>query len=54
MTKSYDISDSERVPIIMNRLGCEGLHFVQTLMDDEQETCKSSTGLLNILSANMS
>ena len=33
-----------RVSIIMDWLGCEGLHFVQTLPDDKQEICKSSAG----------
>ena len=34
--KSYDICNSERVTIIMNWLGCEGLHLMQTLTDDWQ------------------
>ena len=37
MNKSYDICDSERVPIIMNCLGQEGLHFIQTLTGEEQD-----------------
>ena len=28
MTKSYDISDSERVPVVMNWLEYEGLYFL--------------------------
>ena len=51
MTKSYDISDNEGVPIIMNWLGCEGLHFIQTLANEELDTCKSSTDLFNIVNA---
>ena len=41
MTRSYDITDSKKVPLIMNWLGHEGIHFVQTLADEEQEICKS-------------
>ena len=40
MTRIHDISDSERVPVIMNWLGCEGLNFVKTLTDKEQEICR--------------
>ena len=49
MSKSYDITDSERVPIISKWLGFEGLHFMQTLTDEEWETCKSSADLFTIL-----
>ena len=48
MTKSYVIIDSERVSVITNWLGCEGIHFVQMLTNEEQETCKCSAGLFNI------
>ena len=40
MTKSYDIADSERVPIIIKWPGHKGIHFIQTVTDEEQETCK--------------
>ena len=30
------IQESERAPLILNWLGCEGLRFVQTLNDKEQ------------------
>ena len=49
ITKNYDIYNSERVPIIMNLLGHEGLHFVQTLTDDDHDICKGSAGLFSIL-----
>ena len=35
MTKCSDNNDNERVPIIMNWLGYEGLHFIPTLTDKE-------------------
>ena len=50
MTKSYDVSDSERVAIIMSWIGQGGFHFVQTLIDEEQEMCKCRAGLFSILS----
>ena len=49
MNKGYDISDGERIPIIMNWLGCEGLHFVQTLNYEEQETCDINACLFNVV-----
>ena len=33
----------------MNWLGCEGLRFVQTLNDEEEEKCKTSSGLFEVL-----
>ena len=48
IAKNYNIWKSERVPRIMNWLGCEGIHFVPTLVDDKQEICKSSAGLFSI------
>ena len=49
MTKSYDVSDSEGVPIIMSWIGQGGFHFLQTSIDEEQEMCKSRAGLFSIL-----
>ena len=41
-TKSFNICNSGRVPVIINWLGCEGIQFRQTLLGDEQEVCMSS------------
>ena len=49
MTYSHNISDSERVPVIMEWLGGEGLHIIQTLTDKEQWTCNNIANLFNIL-----
>ena len=35
--------------VIMNWLKCEGLHFVQTLIGEEQNLCKNSIGLVSVL-----
>ena len=48
MTKNYDISDNESLPTIMNWLGHEGLHFVQTLTD-VHKICKSNVSSFSIL-----
>ena len=41
---------SEKVSMIMNCLSCEGLSFVQTLTDNEQEMCRMSKSLFEVLS----
>ena len=45
MTKNYDIADVEKVTIIKNWLGSNGLYFPETQTTEEQEACNSSTGL---------
>ena len=47
---SYNIQENEEVTMIMKWLGLEGLRFVQTLNDREQEKCKTSSGLFEVLS----
>ena len=48
MTNRYNIQESERVLKILNWLGKERLQFVQTLNDEEQEKCRTSTGFLEV------
>ena len=48
MHKGYDMTNKERVPLIINWLGYEVIHFMQTLTDEEQERCKSSAGFYTI------
>ena len=48
MTISHDIGHSEW---IINWLGSKELHLMQTLTNGEQEACKSSVDLFNILNA---
>ena len=50
MMNSYNIGEDEKVPIIMNWLGCKGLNFVQPIADSEKEMCKISKGLFTVLS----
>ena len=47
--QNYNITDSEKVLVIMNWLGCKGLHFMQT--EEDQEICKSSASLSTIFNA---
>ena len=49
LMNNHNIEESEKVPIIMNWLGCAGLRVVHALTDSEQEKCKTSSGLFVIL-----
>ena len=46
LTKHYEVSDTEEVPIIKNWLGREGLQCIQLFMVTEQEAYRSVNGLL--------
>ena len=50
MTNNYKTQESERLQIIQNWLGSEGLRFMQTLKEEEQEKCGTSMGLFQVLS----
>ena len=39
LTKHYDLSNAEKVPIIKRRLGREGMKFIETLPAAEKELC---------------
>ena len=49
MTKTCDVANVEKVPIINNLLGREGLHFIETITIEEKETCKSNAWLFQML-----
>ena len=46
-TQAYDLNDSEKVSILKNWLGKEGLQFIQTLANIEKGACKSTIGLFS-------
>ena len=50
MTNSYNIQYNEKVPVILNWLGREGLQFLKSLNDEEQENFKKSMGFFEVLS----
>ena len=49
MTNSSHTQESERVLIILNWLGWEGLGFVQTLKKEKQDKYRTNTGLFEVL-----
>ena len=48
--KAYEITNEEKVPVINNWLGCEGLQCIKPFTHEEKEKCKTAKGLLLILS----
>ena len=50
LINSYIAQENEKVPIIIKWLGCEEAMFVQTFNNNEQEKCKTSSGLFEVLS----
>ena len=45
----YQIIDEERVLVIKNWLGQEGLLLMETFKLEEKEKCKTTKGLLSVL-----
>ena len=49
LTNNYNIQESKKVPIIMNRLDHDRLRFVQSLYNEEKEPNKTNLGLFKVL-----
>ena len=47
---SYNIQESEKVSIIINWPGCEGLKFIQTLNNTQQENYRTNACLFDVFS----
>ena len=41
-TKTYDLTDDEKVQVIKNWLGREGLQLANILTNEEKEICKTA------------
>ena len=49
-TKTYELTDEEKVPVTKNWLGMEGLQLIKTCTNEEKEKCKTAKGLFSIIS----
>ena len=49
-TRAHKINDEDRISVIKNWLGLEGLLLMETFMQEEKEKCKTTKGLFSILS----
>ena len=48
--QSYNVYNTEKLTIIKNLLGIQGLQFIKTLTQAEQELCNAMKGLSGTLS----
>ena len=51
-TKTYELTEEEKVPILKNWLGREGLQLIQTFTSSEKDACNTAEGLFSSLSKN--
>ena len=49
MLQNYNLGQAEKVSIIKNWLGREGLQLISTLTQEEQEACNNEQGLFDTL-----
>ena len=54
LTNEYEIKKAEKVPIVKNSLGREGLQFIQTLTNAKHKPCKIVEGPFEVLWGNSS
>ena len=48
---TYTAQEADKIAIIKNWLGRKGLHYIETLMENEKEACSTLEGLVNMLAA---
>ena len=46
---TYELTIEDKVPIIKNWLGREGLQLINTFTNSDKETCKTAEGLISLL-----
>ena len=49
MLQNYNLGQTDKVSIIKNWLGREGLQLIATFTQEEQETCNNEQGLFDTL-----
>ena len=49
-TRAYRINDEDRIPVINDWLGWEGLLLIEMFTQEEKEICKTMKGLFSMLS----
>ena len=48
----YDLNDEEKVPVIKNWLGREGLQFIQPFTNTNNKACKRAKRVFNVFKQN--
>ena len=51
MLSTYNAQEADKIAMVKNWLGRKGLHYIETLMENEKEVCSTLEGLVNTLAA---
>ena len=46
---TYNGQEADKIAMVKNRLGRKGLHYIETLTENEKEACGTLEGLFNML-----
>ena len=49
MLSTYNTNEADKIAKVKNWLGRKGLHYIETLMENEKEACSTLGGLVNML-----
>ena len=49
MLSTYNANEADKIAMVKNWLGRKGLHYIETLMENENEACSTLEGLVNTL-----
>ena len=49
MLSTYNANETDKIAMVKNWLGRKGLHYIETLMENETEACSTLEGLVNML-----
>ena len=47
----YNAQEADKITMVKNWLGRKGLHYIETLTENEKEACSTLEGLFNMLAA---
>ena len=48
---TYNLQETDKIAMVKNCLGRKGLHYIESLMEGEKETCGTLEGLVDTLAA---
>ena len=51
MLCTYNVQESDKIAMVKNWLGSKGLHYIESLTENEKEACNTLEGLVNTLAA---
>ena len=51
MLFTYNAQEADKIAMVKNWLGREGLHYIETLMENKKEGCSTLEEFINMLAA---